>query len=106
MTVPSVAEVAVLLPMRGSYSYRVPDGWTLGEGARVWGPFGRRDVEGVVLSVGEDDGGRELKRIAGRVEAPPLAAEVIALGRWVAGYYLAPLGEALRLCLPPGGRAS
>ena len=33
---------------------------------------------------------------------PVLDAELIALGRWIAGYYCAPLGEVLRGMLPLG----
>ncbi len=34
------------------------------------------------------------------VSLPVLDAELLALGRWIAGYYCAPLGEVLRGMLP------
>jgi len=111
------ADVAVLLPVGGGYTYRVPDEpafAALGPGARVWVPFGGRGAEGVVLSVGErapthgagDAAGLRLKAIARIVDGPPLDPSLLSLARWIANYYMAPLGEALRLLLPPGGRAA
>src|SRR5262245_57091375 len=83
-------------------------------GARVWVNFRGRGVEGVVLEMGSEasaggvaarESGVRLKPITRLVDGPPLDAQVLALARWIADYYLAPPGEALRLALPPGGRA-
>jgi primosomal protein N' (replication factor Y) len=105
--VKKVARVAVLLPVDKSYDYLVPDA-LLGEvtpGVRVWAPWGKRAVEGVVVELDPTDPPAELRRIDRLVEAAPLPPDLLALARWVADFYVAPLGEVLRLCLPPGGRA-
>jgi primosomal protein N' (replication factor Y) len=86
----------------GVFTYRIPP--ELGEplpGRRVLVPLGRRTETGVVLGPGEPAGET---RAAIRLldEAPLLTAEVIALVRWAAGHYLAPLGPALKATLPPG----
>ena len=96
-------EVAVLVPVDASYHYLAPAGTTVG--ARVWVPFGGRRVEGVVLGPAEAPVAG-LKPIVGRVTATGLDPTLVTLARWVASYYAAPIGEALRLCLPPGGKAS
>jgi primosomal protein N' (replication factor Y) len=97
-------EVALPLPLRTSFTYRIPD--ALDEvavtGARVVVPFRNRSMLGVILERGnrEDDAG--LKEIAEVLDAiPALSPRLIELGRWVASYYLAPIGETLRAMLPP-----
>ena len=86
----------------GVFTYRIPP--ELGEplpGRRVVVPLGRRTETGVVLGQGEAVGEvREALRLLD--EAPLLTAEVIALVRWAAQHYLAPLGPAVKAALPPG----
>ena len=88
----------------GVFTYRIPP--ELGEpapGRRVVVPLGRRTETGVVLGPGESVGPGELRSALRLLdEAPLLTAEVIALVRWAALHYLAPLGPALKAALPPG----
>ena len=88
----------------GVFTYRIPP--ELGEpapGRRVVVPLGRRTETGVVLGPGEAVGPGELRSALRLLdEAPLLTAEVIALVRWAALHYLAPLGPALKAALPPG----
>ncbi|MSP61423.1 MAG: primosomal protein N' [Myxococcales bacterium] len=100
-----LVEVAVFAPVAGSFTYALPDAVEAAVGARVWVRFGGRSVEGVVVSRRDGEAGREVHRITGLVDGPSPDAELTALGLWVAEYYLAPPGEALRLLLPSGGRA-
>ena len=48
----------------------------------------------------------DLAPIDGLVDLPPLPRDVIDLANFVAGYYRAPLGEALALAVPPLGERS
>jgi len=98
-------EVAVALPVPGLYTYAVPA--ALDErvviGARVLVPFGGRGISGVVVrrpapAPGPDVQVRALRDVTG----PPIAIELVALALWIADYYEAPPGEALRLVLPVG----
>ncbi len=98
-------EVAVPGPMRSAFSYAVPD--ALEElavpGARVVVPLGNRTVIGVII---ERHSRRSetlaLKNIAEVLDPlPALPAPLVELGRWVASYYLAPVGETFRVMLPP-----
>ena len=93
------AQVALPLPLASSYTYRIPE--TLGDrvvpGARVVVPVRRRELIGIVVEA---------------EAAPPVAAprDVLAApdedtaippallesARWMAGYYGAPLGLALK----------
>ncbi len=102
--------VAVFAPLTRTFDYRVPPELArtgeLALGSRVWVPLGGRSVEGVIVSLEhEPSDAMILKPIQERVDAPPLPADLLALARWMADYYQAPLGEALRLMVPAGGRA-
>ncbi len=103
-----IARVAVFLPVDKAFDYSVPDGMELDVGARVWTPWGRRSIEGVVVAIDPPDSPappRKLKSIGQRVDAPPIRRDLLELAAWMAEYYLAPIGEVLRLMLPAGGRA-
>ncbi len=84
------------------FTYRIPAELGAAEpGRRVVVPLGRRTETGVVLGPGEAAGEvRSALRLLD--EAPLLTAEVIALVRWAALHYLAPLGPAVKAALPPG----
>jgi primosomal protein N' (replication factor Y) len=70
-------------------------------GARVIAPFGPRKLAGVALRVHDEDPGVPVKDLLRLVDPEPvIEEELIALGRWIAGYYCAPLGEVLRSMLP------
>jgi primosomal protein N' (replication factor Y) len=74
-------------------------------GGRVVVPFGRgaeKKLSGIVTRVHhEPPEGRQLKRVARVLDsAPVLDQELLALGKWIAQYYLAPLGEVYRTMLP------
>jgi primosomal protein N' (replication factor Y) len=91
-------------PLDRPFTYALPD--TLRHrarpGCRILAPFGPRKLIGVILRCHDerpDVPAREALRLID--SEPALDAELMALGRWMAGYYCAPLGEALRSMLPP-----
>lgn len=100
-----VAEIAVLAPAPGPYSYSVPLELraALRKGSRVLVPLAQRPrVEGVVLQVSQPTTvTRTLKPVVQALPGEPLPKELLELVHFVADYYLAPIGEALRLILPP-----
>src|SRR5688572_9982286 len=103
VTAAEVVEVAVLLPVPGTYHYRVPAALQARAqvGARVLVEFGRRKVSGVIVRGAGDTvpaPGAPIKSIAELLddEAPALGVELVALCAWIADYYKAPLGEVLR----------
>ncbi|HNN97390.1 MAG TPA: hypothetical protein PKI03_34215, partial [Pseudomonadota bacterium] len=100
------ADVAVLAPAPGPYSYAIPADLAdqIRPGKRVMVPLaGRSQVEGVVLRLAPPPPGLTggLKPIVQVLPGPPLPAELLSLVDFVSDYYLAPQGEALRLILPP-----
>ncbi len=107
-------EVAVALPVRGTYTYRDPRGAApVPLGTQVVVPFGARTVTGFVVGhpVAGGGAGDVVRAPALDVEEivagmPAFDDEMIALCRWAADYYQAPLGEVLRAALPQGEKAT
>ncbi|MGD9877372.1 replication restart helicase PriA [Desulfococcus sp.] len=97
--------VAVALPVEGSYTYGVPDALAplATPGKRVLVPFGRRRVTGYVLGETVPSGGYAVKRILDVLDPVPLfPPEMIPFFKWVADYYMHPLGEVIQCALPGG----
>ena len=103
---PVTIEVAMALPVQGTYTYSVPTPFLdqLRPGKRTLVPFGRRRVTGYVLGVlAPPDAGLEIKAVLDILDEQPLfPADMIPFFRWVADYYLHPLGEVIKTALPQG----
>ncbi len=95
-------DVALPVPLDRAFTYK------LGElaaevGARVMVPFGGQQLVGVVVGLHDTAPGGEVEvKYVQQVmdEKALLPNELMELGRWVAGYYCAPLGEVLRGMMP------
>ena len=97
-------EVALPLPLRTTFTYRVPDALDepMVAGARVVVPFRNRAMLGVVLGRGDSPDGASLKNVTEILDPmPALSSRLVELGRWISNYYLSPIGETLRAMLPP-----
>lgn len=94
------------VPLGQAFTYRVPDALVdrVRRGARVLCEFGRRRVLGIVLEVrdGEPEIPLEkLKTLCDLVDPRPvLPEELLGFLQELARYYVAPLGEVMRLALP------
>ena len=107
-----LARVAVPVPLGQVFTYSVPDSVAPGaaRGARVLCDFGRRKVLGVVLEVsdGEPDVPREklkpLRAVVG--DEPVIPEELLSFLLELARYYVAPIGEVMRLALPAVERST
>ncbi len=98
--------VAVPVPLRRTFTYRVPDsrGDGVALGMRVLVPFGRRRVKGTVVEwpAPQPAAGVEVKELGEALPASPsLDAHLLELTRFVADYYLCSWGEAIEAALPP-----
>jgi primosomal protein N' (replication factor Y) len=100
--------VAVPVPHLDPLTYIVPE--RFGElpplGARVRVPVGSRLVTGCV--VGHDatlDDGAKARDVAEVLDREPfLSRSILELCRWVADYYMAGVGDAIGVALPPTSR--
>ncbi len=96
-------EVALPVPLRRLFTYRVPDGLVLTRGMRVAVPFSGQKLAGIVVGTRAEPP-PEVKRVlsvAGLFEQEPLfPEELLRFLERAADYYLAPLGEVLKLAAP------
>ncbi len=72
-------------------------------GCRALVPFGKRVLTGVIVEVENVAAMPEAKPILELLEqTPAFSPPLLALGKWIADYYLASLGETLKTMLPQG----
>jgi primosomal protein N' (replication factor Y) len=96
-------DVSLPVPLDQPFTYLLPE--TLRHrvqtGCRLLVPFGQRTVAGVVLRVHNDPPPTEPREALRLLdEEPVLDTGLLKLGRWIAEYYCAPLGETLRAMTP------
>lgn len=101
------ASIAIPLAVHGTFTYAIPpelrDSVRLG--SRVEVPWGPKRTTGFVVALLDDAAevdAAKVKPIRAVLddEEPALIPEIIELCRWAAEYYIAPLGEMLRVALP------
>jgi primosomal protein N' (replication factor Y) (superfamily II helicase) len=101
----SFCNVALPVPLRTTFTYAVPEALReeIQPGRRVLVPFRKKSLVGVVVDfverAPEDTKIREITKALDFV--PALTPKLIELAQWIAGYYLAPIGEVFRAMLPP-----
>src|SRR5258707_4589697 len=97
--------VALPVPLRTTFSYAVPESLqgTVHSGSRVLVPFRKKSMVGVVVELAESaPPGTKIREITRVLDfVPALTPKLIELAQWIAGYYLAPVGEVFRAMLPP-----
>jgi primosomal protein N' (replication factor Y) len=104
LTYPSIAKVALDVPLRGLFDYIVTtEGPVPQEGMRVRVPFGARVQIGFIAACSEqsDVPTHKLKPLIAILdENPCIPVDILRLCRWAADYYHAPLGTVLAGALP------
>jgi len=100
------AEVAIPLAVHETFSYAIPESLRqeVRLGSRVEVPLGAKLTTGFVVDFADSTSldAKRIRQIRSVLdeEEPALTPEIIALCRWAAEYYIAPLGEMLRVALP------
>lgn len=113
-TVPVFVDVALNLPLEGTFTYGVPPALVAHaqRGYRVLVPFRNKILVGLVVRQHSER--PHLKRIRNLSDVLDrerfLPEELLALTEWIARYYHAPLGESVHLAVtsvlaPPKGEA-
>src|ERR1700676_1567518 len=101
----SFCHEALPVPLRSTFTYAIPE--TLRDvvqpGSRVVVPFRNKSLVGVVVEcVQHAPPGTKIREITKLMDfLPALTPKLIELAHWIAGYYLAPVGEVFRAMLPP-----
>ena len=103
-------EVALPPPVARELTYGVPAEFAAEAqpGALVLVPVVQRRLTGIVLGPATlgDLPPYKIRPIEQILDTSLLSPEVVALCRWIASYYMAPLGSALMAALPPGVKLS
>lgn len=103
-----IVEVAIGLPVFKTFHYLIPEKMrdSLRVGMRVLVPFKGRKVTGFTIDLLDhppNGVGEKLREVEDLLDDVPLIdPQMLRLHRWMAGYYLYPLGEVIKTALPPG----
>ncbi len=98
---PEFCDVALPVPLDTAFTYRIPDGMQPVVGGRVLVPFRQQRMSGVVTALHDHAPKVQTKNVLSVLDASPVLDEqLLRLGKWIADYYLAPLGEVFRTMLP------
>ncbi len=100
---PVYCDVSLPVPIDTAFTYRLPE--TLRRrvqpGCRILVPFGSRKLTGVILATHDrPQAGPTKEALRLLDEEPALDQSLLDLGRWIATYYCAPLGDTLRAMTP------
>jgi primosomal protein N' (replication factor Y) len=103
---PLFCDVALSVPVDAVFTYRIPEGMQPVIGGRVLVSFRQQRLSGIVTELHDRKPAFQtitIKDVVSVLDAVPvLDAQLLRLGKWIADYYLAPLGEVFRTMLPLG----
>ena len=111
---PRYVNVILPLPLEGDFTYSVPDDLQaqVAVGVRVVVPLGKSktyvalvtavldSLPEPLLASGQADKVRPLHQVAD--DAPVVLDSQLGLWRWIADYYMSPIGEVMKAALPSG----
>ena len=97
-------DVAIAVPLDTVFTYAIPPGMEPVVGGRVLVPFRQQRMSGIVVELRDRPPQVKPQQIKKVIEAldlsPVLDEQLLKLGKWIADYYLAPIGEVFRTMLP------
>jgi len=101
---PLFCDVALAVPLDMVFTYAIPPGMEPVVGGRVLVPFRQQRMSGIVVELHDRPSQVKAQQIKKVIEAldlsPVLDEQLLKLGKWIADYYLAPIGEVFRTMLP------
>ena len=98
---PTYCDVALAVPLDMAFTYAIPAGMEPIVGGRVLVPFRQQRMSGIVVELHDRAPQVKTKKVIEVLDpAPVLDEQLLKLGQWIAGYYLAPIGEVFRTMLP------
>ena len=103
MSAERLVEVALPLPLHRTFTYSVEEepGNPLLPGSRVVVPLRRGKAIGICLGPSDGEGVKSPRRVIDVPDpAPALGESMLALCRWIADYYVVPIGLVVRCVLP------
>jgi primosomal protein N' (replication factor Y) (superfamily II helicase) len=101
-SMPLFCDVALPVPLEANFTYRLNGAMPV-IGGRVIVPFREQRLPGIVVALHDTPPRMAAKNVLMVLDTSPvLDPELMKLGQWIAGYYVAPLGEVFRTMLPLG----
>src|SRR3979411_613268 len=101
---PLFCDVALAVPLDLVFTYAIPPGMEPVVGGRVLVPFRQQRMSGIVVELHDRPPRVKTQQRQRVIEAldlsPVLDEHLLKLGKWIADYYLAPVGEVFRTMLP------
>ncbi len=98
---PEFCEVALPVPLDATFTYRIAGGLMPVIGCRVLVPFRQQRLLGIVTDLHDRAPKVQAKSVISVLDSTPVLVDgLMPLGKWIADYYLAPLGEVFRSMLP------
>jgi primosomal protein N' (replication factor Y) len=98
---PLFCDVALAVPLDMVFTYAVPPGMEPVVGGRVLVPFRQQRMSGIVVELHDRPPQVKTKKVIEALDlSPVLDEQLLKLGKWIADYYLAPMGEVFRTMLP------
>jgi primosomal protein N' (replication factor Y) (superfamily II helicase) len=103
---PLYCDIALPVPLDMAFTYSIPAGMELVVGGRALVPFRQKRMSGIVVALHDrppqvSNGAVKLKAVIEPLDSSAvLDDQLLKLGKWIADYYLAPLGEVFRTMLP------
>lgn len=98
-------KIALAIPVKETFSYAVPKNLDsqIDIGFRVLVPFKNRKVTGYILEKGQENQEKDLKEILEVLDPEPLFhRNLVPFFKWMADYYLYPIGHLIQSALPGG----
>jgi primosomal protein N' (replication factor Y) len=94
-------DVALAVPLDMVFTYAIPPGMEPVVGGRVLVPFRQQRLSGIVVELHDRPPQVKTKKVIEALDlSPVLDEQLLKLGKWIADYYLAPVGEVFRTMLP------
>jgi primosomal protein N' (replication factor Y) (superfamily II helicase) len=98
---PLFCDVALPVPLDMAFTYAIPTGMEPIVGGRVLVPFRQQRMSGIVVELHDRPPTVKTKNVIEALDlSPVLDEQLLKLGKWIADYYLAPIGEVFRTMLP------
>ncbi|MBV9481868.1 MAG: primosomal protein N' [Acidobacteria bacterium] len=98
---PEFCQVALPVPLDATFTYRLAPDVSPVVGGRVLVGFRHQRMLGVVTDVHDEQPTITVKNVISVLDSSPVLDDnLMRLGKWIADYYLAPLGEVLRAMVP------
>ncbi len=95
------SDVALAVPLDMVFTYAIPAGMEPVVGGRVLVPFRQQRLSGIVVELHDRPPQVKTKKVLEALDLSPVLDEkLLKLGKWIADYYLAPIGEVFRTMLP------